>query len=63
METLVLAALLNHETADHGLQTAVLPTRAQLRSAVRGLQSVFVTCAVEIEGDAPQFCFAEGVDD
>ncbi len=70
METPVLAALLNQETADHGPQTAVPPTRVQLRSAVRGLPSalcgvrfVFVTYAVEIEGDAPLFCFAEGVDD
>ena len=63
METLVFAAFLNQETADRGSQTAVLPTRVQPPSAVGGLWSLFITCALEIDGDTPFYCYAEGVDD
>lgn len=63
METPALAAFLNQETADHGSHGATLPTRIVLRSAVRGLRSLFITYAIEIEGDTPLYFYAEGVDD
>jgi hypothetical protein len=63
METLVPAAFLNQETAGRGSQTAVPLTRVRLRSAVCGLPSLFITCAVEIEGDTPLYSYVEGVDD
>ncbi len=45
METLALAVVLNHETADGGRR------------------SLFITYAVEIEGDTPLTFFPEAVDD
>ncbi len=64
METLALALALNHyETADGSRQTAVSPALHRLPAAVRHLPYLFITYAVEIEGDAPLFFFAEAVDD
>ena len=65
METPVLAALLNHQTADvrrdaQQRDRSSRPRESE-RTAVRPY--VFITCAFEIEGDAPLFLFAEAVDD
>ncbi len=64
METFALALALNHyETAVGSRQSAVAPARISLPSALRALPSCFITFAVEIEGDAPLYFFAEAVDD
>lgn len=63
METLLLATVLNHDTAMRSAQCAA-PVRS-LRSARFAMPArfAFVTYAVEIEGDAPLYFFAEGTDD
>jgi hypothetical protein len=64
METLSLAVVMNHELADRGPQTAFLAAGVRLRSVVRGLRSpLFITYAIEIEGEAPLSFCTEAVDD
>ena len=64
METLALALALNHyETAFDSRPAAVAPVRIPLPAAICGLPTCFITFAVEIEGDAPLYFFAEAVDD
>lgn len=64
METLSLAVVMNHELADRGPQTAFLAAGVRLRSVVRDLPSpLFITYAIEIEGEAPLCFCTEAVDD
>lgn len=63
METLALAVVLNHETANRRSPTAVPPICIQRRSADGGPRSPFITYAIEIEGHTPLTFFAEAVDD
>ncbi len=64
MESLLLLPVMNHEDAMRSAQCAA-PVRS-LRTARRATPAarfVFVTYAVEIEGDAPLYFCAEGTDD
>ncbi len=63
METLALTAFVNHQTADGSRQPAVPATRIVLPPALRRLPSLFITFAVEIEGDAPLYFVTEAIDD